>query len=91
MQPPVLSRTLPWTLAVAMALCSTSLVARQASAQQPAPAAGTAKALDVGAMAPDFALPAASRYGRLAAPVKLSDFRGETVVLAFFFKARTRG
>jgi len=33
----------------------------------------------------------ATRYGVLKSPVHLSDFKGKTVVLAFFFKARTRG
>ena len=47
--------------------------------------------LAVGEMAPDFALPGATRYGVLEAPVTLSDYRGETVVLAFFFRVRTRG
>lgn len=47
--------------------------------------------LAVGEMAPDFALPGATRYGVLEEPVSLSDYRGETVVLAFFFRARTRG
>ena len=47
--------------------------------------------LEVGAMAPDFELPAGTRYGLLEEPVRLSDYRGETVVLAFFFRARTRG
>jgi peroxiredoxin Q/BCP len=47
--------------------------------------------LAVGAVAPDFELPGATRYGVLANPVKLSDYRGEVVVLAFFFKARTKG
>jgi len=42
-------------------------------------------------MAPDFALPGATRYGVLADPVRLSDFRGNTVVLAFFFRVRTPG
>jgi peroxiredoxin Q/BCP len=42
-------------------------------------------------MAPDFTLPGATRYGLLAKPVKLSEFRGQTVVLAFFPKARTKG
>ena len=42
-------------------------------------------------MAPDFTLPAATRYGLLRDPVRLSDFRGKTVVLAFFYKARTKG
>ncbi len=50
-----------------------------------------ASLLAVGEMAPDFALPGATRYGLLEAPVRLSDYRGETVVLAFFFRARTRG
>lgn len=45
----------------------------------------------VGQVAPDFSLPGATRYGQLASPVKLSDFRGETVVIAFFVRARTRG
>ncbi len=47
--------------------------------------------LAVGEMAPDFALPGATRYGVLDEPVRLSDYRGETVVLAFFFRVRTRG
>lgn len=47
--------------------------------------------LAVGEMAPDFALPGATRYGVLANPVRLSDFRGKTVVLAFFYRVRTPG
>jgi len=47
--------------------------------------------LAVGAEAPDIQLAGATRYGVLAEPVRLSDFRGETVVLAFFFRARTPG
>ena len=45
----------------------------------------------VGEMAPDFALPGATRYGALEQPVRLSDYRGDTVVLAFFFRVRTPG
>ena len=45
----------------------------------------------VGEVAPDFTLPGATRYGRLRDPVSLSSLRGQTVVLAFFIKARTRG
>jgi hypothetical protein len=63
-----------------------------AEAQQPAaapPQAPTGPA--VGEMAPDFTLPGATRYGRLRDPVNLSSYRGSTVVLAFFIKARTRG
>lgn len=47
--------------------------------------------LAVGEMAPDFALPGATRYGALEDPIRLGDYRGETVVLAFFFRVRTRG
>ncbi len=56
----------------------------------PAPPPGP-PALEVGTQAPDFAIPGATRYGTLKNPVRLSDYKGKTVVLAFFFKARTRG
>jgi hypothetical protein len=57
----------------------------------PPPAPPAPPPLEVGAVAPDFALAGATRYGTLKNPVRLSDFKGKTVVLAFFFKARTRG
>jgi len=41
-------------------------------------------------VAPDFTLPGATRYGRLQNPVKLSDYPGHAVVLAFFLQARTK-
>lgn len=44
-----------------------------------------------GARAPDFSAPGATRYGLLEQPVSLSEFNGKTVVLAFFYKARTKG
>ena len=47
--------------------------------------------LEVGAVAPDFAIPGATRFGVLDQPVRLSDYQGELVVLAFFARARTRG
>jgi hypothetical protein len=47
--------------------------------------------LGVGEQAPDFELVGATRYGVLEEPVRLSDFLGETVILAFFFRARTPG
>ena len=47
--------------------------------------------LPVGTMAPDFALPGATRYGLLSQPVRLGDFRGNTVVLAFYFRVRGGG
>ena len=57
----------------------------QAAAQQ------TGQPLAVGTEAPDFELVGSTRYGVLQEPIRLSAFRGETVVLAFFFKARTPG
>jgi len=45
----------------------------------------------VGAQAPDFELSGATRFGLLKTPVRLSDFRDKTVVLAFFPQARTKG
>jgi len=65
-----------------------SQVAPAPAAAGPAPGANGPQ---VGSVAPDFSLPGATRYGRLQNPVKLSDFRGQTVVLAFFFQARTKG
>ncbi len=53
--------------------------------------AQTADPLEVGAVAPDFALDGATRHGVLKDQVRLSDYEGKTVVLAFFFKARTGG
>lgn len=47
--------------------------------------------LKVGDVAPDFALRAATMTGVASSPVKLSDFRDQTVVIAFFYKARTKG
>ena len=55
------------------------------------PAQQSPPPLQIGATAPDFSLRGATRYGVLAKPVRLSDFKGKTVVLAFFFKARTSG
>jgi hypothetical protein len=49
------------------------------------------KPLEIGAVAPDFTMKGATRYGILAKPVHLSDFKGKTVVLAFFYQARTKG
>jgi hypothetical protein len=57
----------------------------------PADAVAQSDLIAVGEMAPDFALPGATRYGALADPVRLSDYRGETVVLSFFFRVRTPG
>lgn len=74
------------------AVAAVALMACQAAAQTPAPStASAAPPPEVGAVAPDFSLSGTTRYGPLSAPVKLSGFRGKTVVIAFFPAARTRG
>ena len=77
-----------WLSLAALVVAGAPVAAQQS---QPAAAPAATTAPDVGQMAPDFTLPGATRYGVLSAPVKLSDYRGQTVVLAFFPKARTRG
>ena len=47
--------------------------------------------LSVGTMAPDFEVQGATRYGLIAQPIRLSQFRGNTVVLAFYFRVRGGG
>jgi hypothetical protein len=75
-----------FTLAIGVPLGGGIAGAQQAAS---APAAPTGPAIhDV---APDFSLAGADRYGLLKTPVRLSDYRGRTVVLAFFYQARTKG
>jgi hypothetical protein len=80
--------TLAAVIATALAFHSS---AAQSQSGAVAPATAVAAGPAVGDIAPDFALPGATRYGLLKTPVRLSDFRGRTVVLAFFFQARTKG
>ena len=68
-------------LAVALGAVPASTVAAQ---DKPTP-------LAVGATAPEFTLSAATKGGVSPKAVSLLDFRGQTVVLAFFYKARTGG
>ena len=74
----------PLCFAVLLAATPAALAAQSNQAAAPKP-------LEIGATAPDFALKGATRYGVLAKPVHLSDFKGKTVVLAFFYQARTKG
>ncbi len=77
------------TIAAAASLVTAGQVAR---AQQTAPPAAAVPAGPaVSNVAPDFTLDGADRYGLLKTPVRLSDYRGRTVVLAFFYQARTKG
>lgn len=79
-------------IAASTAIAVTSIaIGTAAHAQQAAPAAAAAAGPAVNDVAPDFSLAGADRYGLLKTPVKLSDYRGRTVVLAFFFQARTKG
>jgi thioredoxin-dependent peroxiredoxin len=71
---------------LAAGLLACALGAADGAAQQP-----QQNFLPVGTMAPDVTLRGATRYGMLAEPVRLSQFRGQTVVLAFFFRARSPG
>lgn len=59
-------------------------IASGASAQDAVP-------LAVGTVAPDFEIPGANQSGVLDEAIKLSDFRGKTVVIAFFYRARSGG
>ena len=75
----------------AVAVFALGLVVGTVAAQQPAAPPPAPTPLAVGTEAPDFTLPAATMAGVSSAPVTLSDYRGKTVVLAFFFRARTKG
>lgn len=77
------------TAAIMAALATAAMPDSVVSQTPAAPAPETGP--KVGEVAPDFAIAGATRYGLLKAPVRLSDYKGETVVLAFFFRARSRG
>ena len=78
------TRTLSLALLAALALAS------PARAQDPAPAPAPVGP-QVGEMAPDFTLPSSTQNGVDQLPIKLSERRGQVVVIAFFPKARTKG
>ena len=73
------------------AIVFASIAAAGVAGAQAATAAAANAGPAVNDLAPDFSLTGADRYGLLKTPVKLSDYRGRTVVLAFFFQARTKG
>jgi len=68
------------------ALAFATAVAAQQPAQAPA-----STVPEVGAMAPDFEFRPVTKDGIQGSAKKLSDYRGETVVIWFFVRARTRG
>jgi cytochrome oxidase Cu insertion factor (SCO1/SenC/PrrC family) len=71
----------PTCLAAAALLAAAPAAAQQPQALTP---------LAVGVEAPDFTLSAGTRPG-VGKPVSLRDFRGQVVVIAFFFRARSSG
>ena len=74
------SRLTRFLLVGGLLLRATSVV----SAQQSGP-------LKVGDPAPDFILQSATRDGVRPDSVRLGDLKDQTVVIAFFYKARTSG
>ena len=64
-------------------------VTATAGAQQPADS--TPAIPEVGSIAPDFTFRPITARGISERPARLSDYKGQTVVLWFFIKARTRG
>jgi peroxiredoxin Q/BCP len=73
------------------AILATVLASTVTVAHAQTPAAPPVTGLKVGEMAPDFTLSGSTQEGLLAKPIHLAGFRGQTVVLAFFPKARTKG
>ena len=62
-----------------------------AAAAAPLTAQETGEPLPVGAEAPGFALVGADAGGVLENSIGPSDFAGHTLVIAFFFRARSSG
>ena len=86
-----MSRQLFTAFSLAAAAALAAPLAAQQPTPAPAPAPPAATPLAVGAEAPDFTLPASTKDGVSAQPVHLKDLRGKTVVMAFFYQARTKG
>lgn len=84
----MLSRCFAHRVGLIAGIAVLAVAARTAAPQAPPPAAPTP---ELGTVAPDFALPGATRYGLLRDSIRLATYRGQTVVLAFFFEARTKG
>ena len=86
-----MNRFSPLLLAITAAACAKSLPVVTAAVPVGVAAPATAlPAPNVGDMAPDFMFAPITAAG-IAPTKKLSDYRGQTVVLWLFIKARTRG
>lgn len=77
---------------IALPVLATALSATLAGAQQPPqpPSAAALPIPEVGSLAPDFDFTPVTKDG-IQKPTRLSALKGQTVVVWFFFKARTRG
>lgn len=84
----MLSRCFDRRVGLIAGIAAVAVAAHSAAPQAVPPATPTPA---VGTVAPDFILPGATRYGLLRDSVRLANYRGQTVVLAFFFEARTKG
>jgi len=69
---------------------SSRIIATMALVAAPLGSAVAQTAIDTGAVAPNFSAPGANMAGVLPS-VSLAAYKGKTVVLAFFYKARTKG
>lgn len=69
-------------------LAAAALLALAAPARAQEAAEGGPK---VGDPAPDFTLPASTQAGAITRPIRLADYKGQVVVIAFFPKSRTKG
>ena len=72
------------SLLVPAAVAALALAVAPLEAQSPTP-------LAVGTVAPEFVLAGGTKDGSLVKPFRLSEYRDQTVVIAFFYKARTSG
>ena len=88
-----MNRFSPLLLATAAAACASSAQLPVVTAAAPVGVAAPTTAMpmpNVGDMAPDFMFAPITSTG-IGPTKKLSDYRGQTVVLWLFIKARTRG
>jgi peroxiredoxin Q/BCP len=83
--------TISAALSATLAFTAAAQAAGGAASRAGSTGAPATAAPDVGQMAPDFTLPWADATGTRAAPVKLSDLRGQVVVIAFYPQDRTQG
>ena len=88
-----MNRFSPLLFAITAVACAKTAQLPVVTAAMPVGIAAPASAMpmpNVGDMAPDFMFAPISGTG-IAPTKKLSDYRGQTVVLWLFIKARTRG